>query len=172
MQSPVGNQTVFITCWLLLAMVVLVLDYLTGPFIRFPILYLIPIVLAAWKSGLRWGMVFAVCMPLVHLSFTKFWITPFTLLYTTINALIRIAVFAGFAYLVNKVSIQKRQLEKEIRTLEGILPICSFCKRIRNQEGAWESLEGYISAHSEAEFSHSMCPDCLKKHYPELLAKT
>ena len=167
MERPAWDQKLLVTCWLLLALLVLVFDYLTGPFIRFPILYLVPIVLASWKNGLHWGLVFAVCMPLAHLSFTNFWTTPFTFFYATVNTLIRITVFVGFAYLVNKVGVQKRQLEKEIQTLQGILPICSFCKKIRNPQGTWESLEGYISSRSEAEFSHSMCPECAKKHYPD-----
>ncbi|MGV1099507.1 response regulator transcription factor [Thiovibrio sp. JS02] len=56
---------------------------------------------------------------------------------------------------------------EEIKTLQGILPICSFCKNIRNDQGYWEQVEAYISRHTDAEFSHSVCPDCLKKHYPE-----
>jgi hypothetical protein len=149
-------------------MIVLALDYITGPLIRFPILYLLPIVLATWLNSLRWGLVLAVVMPLIHLSFTEFWITPFRMVDATINTCIRIAVFVSFAYLVNKVSVQKRELEKEVVSLRGILPICSFCKKIRNQDGDWESLEGYITRRSEAEFSHGVCPACAKSHYPEL----
>jgi len=55
----------------------------------------------------------------------------------------------------------------QIKTLHGILPICSFCKQIRNDHGAWQRLEVYIQAHSDAEFSHSVCPQCVKIHYPE-----
>lgn len=57
---------------------------------------------------------------------------------------------------------------KEITTLQGIIPICSICKKIRNDEGDWDQLERYIQSHSEAEFSHSICPDCMKRDYPEL----
>ena len=121
----------------------------------------------SWRNGFKRGLVFAVAMPLVHLSFSKFWITPFTLFYATINTFIRIAVFVAFAYLVNKVGVQKRELEKEIQTLKGILPICSFCKKIRNQEGSWESLERYISTRTDAEFSHGLCPECARKNYPQ-----
>jgi hypothetical protein len=84
---------------------------------------------------------------------------------------IPIIVFVGFAYLVNKVAVQKRELEKEIQTLRGILPICSFCKKIRNQDGVWESIESYIIKRSEAEFSHGVCPDCYRINYPDLYQK-
>lgn len=56
----------------------------------------------------------------------------------------------------------------EIKTLRGILPICSFCKKIRDDRGYWNQIEAYIQDHSEALFSHSLCDDCAKKHYPEL----
>lgn len=52
---------------------------------------------------------------------------------------------------------------KEINTLRGIIPICCYCKDIRKDDGAWEKLEDYVSHHSEAEFSHGICPDCVKK---------
>jgi hypothetical protein len=165
--SVIRNKSVLLFLWTLLAALVLAADYLTGPFIRFPIMYLIPISLIAWVNGLRWALVFAVAMPLVHLSFTKFWVTPFRFYDATINTAIRIVVFVFFAYLVNKVGVQKRELEREILTLKGILPICSFCKKIRNQENTWEPFEGYIARHSEAEFSHGMCPECARKHYPD-----
>jgi len=55
----------------------------------------------------------------------------------------------------------------EVKTLQGILPICSFCKCIRTDEGYWEQVESYISRHSSIDFSHSICPSCLKMHYPE-----
>jgi DNA-binding response OmpR family regulator len=59
-----------------------------------------------------------------------------------------------------------RRATDYIDTLRGILPICSFCKKIRNDEGYWDRVEAYITRHSLAEFSHSVCPECLKKHYP------
>ena len=55
----------------------------------------------------------------------------------------------------------------EIKTLRGILPVCSYCKNIRDDKGYWSQIEAYISTHSEAQFSHSICPDCLKKHHNE-----
>lgn len=51
----------------------------------------------------------------------------------------------------------------EIKTLKGIIPICSYCKVIRNDEGAWERLEAYITHHSDAQFSHGICPECVSK---------
>ena len=64
-----------------------------------------------------------------------------------------------------------RELQKalaEVKVLSGMLPICSYCKNIRNDKGYWQEIEEYIREHSDAEFSHSLCNDCLKKHYPEM----
>ena len=51
----------------------------------------------------------------------------------------------------------------EIKTLKGIIPICSYCKSIRDNEGAWDRIEAYLAKHSDAEFSHGICPKCLSK---------
>jgi rubrerythrin len=56
----------------------------------------------------------------------------------------------------------------EIKTLRGIIPICSNCKQIRNDEGIWSQIETYISDHSEAEFTHGYCPKCIKELYPDM----
>ena len=55
----------------------------------------------------------------------------------------------------------------EIKVLKGILPICSFCKKIRDDQGYWNQVEVYVREHSNANFSHSICPSCAQKHYPD-----
>ncbi|MCD6292636.1 MAG: response regulator [Deltaproteobacteria bacterium] len=67
---------------------------------------------------------------------------------------------------------QQLELEKalaEVKKLSGFLPICSFCKKIRDDKGYWQQLEKYIDEHSEAKFSHGMCPECMEEHYGDLL---
>jgi hypothetical protein len=64
----------------------------------------------------------------------------------------------------------KRKIEKEIRILEGFIPICANCKKIR-QDIDWKTLEEYISANSLAKFNHSLCPDCIRILYPEFADK-
>jgi len=56
----------------------------------------------------------------------------------------------------------------KVKTLSGFIPICASCKKIRDDKGYWNQIEAYLSAHSEVEFSHSVCPDCARKLYPEL----
>ncbi|MBW1781922.1 MAG: hypothetical protein JRL30_14420 [Deltaproteobacteria bacterium] len=62
-------------------------------------------------------------------------------------------------------SLQKAM--EEIKTLRGFVPICANCKKIRDDKGYWEQVETYVSKHTEAQFSHSICPECMRKLYPE-----
>jgi hypothetical protein len=85
-------------------------------------------------------------------------------------------------FIENKTISKRKQVEEErkkliadlqdaatkIKTLRGLLPICTTCKKIRDDKGYWNQIESYIREHSEAEFTHSMCPICAKKFYPEL----
>ena len=57
--------------------------------------------------------------------------------------------------------------QKRIETLRGIVPICSYCKQIRDDKGYWNQVEAYVAKHTEARFSHSICPSCMETHYPE-----
>ncbi len=63
------------------------------------------------------------------------------------------------------------QLEKalqEVKTLSGLLPICASCKKIRDEDKNWQPIEDYIADHSEADFTHGICPECARRLYPEL----
>jgi len=71
----------------------------------------------------------------------------------------------------DRILYKNNKLQKalnEIKTLRGIIPICSYCKKIRDDKGAWERIEAYISKNSEAQFSHGACPECFKKQIDEL----
>ncbi len=86
----------------------------------------------------------------------------------------------GFQGTIRDITEQKRNEEErerlilelqeaisQVKTLSGLLPICASCKKIRDDKGYWNQIESYIREHSEAKFSHSICPDCVKKMYPE-----
>ena len=77
----------------------------------------------------------------------------------TVTAAVVITLLAGASAL--------DRAEAQQKTLSGLLPICSHCKRIRDDAGYWSQVESYVSKYSEAEFSHSLCPSCLLEHYPE-----
>ncbi len=64
--------------------------------------------------------------------------------------------------------IELKNAREEIKSLRGILPICASCKKIRDDKGYWNQIETYISKHSEADFSHGICPDCATRLYPDM----
>ena len=79
------------------------------------------------------------------------------------------------SYMLDKKEREQQELIRnlkrallEIKTLQGIVPICSFCKKIRDDKGFWSQVESYVSHHTDAQFSHGVCPDCKEEHYPEL----
>ena len=68
---------------------------------------------------------------------------------------------------ITEIKNELRKKETEVKILRGLLPICASCKEIRDDSGYWHQTESYIRDHSEAEFSHSICPKCTEKLYPE-----
>ena len=68
----------------------------------------------------------------------------------------------------NQLIEKLQQALSHVKKLSGFLPICASCKKIRDDSGYWNQIETYIRDHSEAEFSHSLCPECSRKLYPEL----
>jgi PAS domain S-box-containing protein len=66
-----------------------------------------------------------------------------------------------------KLIVELQEAVANIKTLRGMLPICASCKKIRDDKGYWTQIEAYVSKHSEAEFTHGICPECAKKLYPE-----
>ena len=65
--------------------------------------------------------------------------------------------------LADRVKMLEEAIVK-IKTLQGLLPICSYCKKIRNDQDYWQQIETYVAEHTQAEFTHGICPDCLEKH--------
>ena len=98
---------------------------------------------------------------------------PWSLSFTLFNGII------GYYYGTFKAEKLAREelienLQKalaDVKTLSGMLPICAWCKKIKNDEGYWQKIEKYIREHSEADFTHGICNDCAKKEYPELYPK-
>jgi len=94
---------------------------------------------------------------------------PWSLSFTVFNGVI------GFYYgTIKQANLAKKELianlQKaltEVKTLSGLLPICSSCKKIRDDEGYWQQIEEYIMDHSEADFTHGICNECVKELYPE-----
>jgi len=146
---------------IVLAVIFLALDLVGGPYVQFPIAYVLPVALAAHFSNPRLSCCLAVLQPLARLGFIFVWDAPWSLTISIINVIIRITVLLVIAYFVNRTT----RLAREVKRLEGLLPICSFCKKIRTEQNEWQRIETYISKHSQADFTHGICPECARAHY-------
>jgi hypothetical protein len=141
------------------------LTYAAGPFIQFPFAFVLPVVLAAWFDGLGHALAFAIALPAIRLGFVLgLWSVPWTDGHSIANAVIRACVLSLLAFLTT-VANQHRRLRREVAMLEKILPMCSFCKKIRAPDESWQPLEVYFSAHTDIALSHGLCPDCAREHY-------
>lgn len=151
--------------WLLASIGVIPLDYFTGPYLdAMVLLYPLPAATAAWSGSRQWSIALAVALPPVRMLIFHYWGWPAP----TLEAVLDTGVIALFSIGIALLILHLRRQALTLRVLGGMLPICGFCKRIRNGE-AWEPLEGFISDHSEAEFSHTFCAECGAKHYAEYM---
>ncbi len=154
---------------LTLSLFVLLIDWLSGPFIRFPAFFILPVLLAAWNQGFGAAASIGLALCLARLVFTEIPDNPESLTAAAINALLRAVVFVLIAFLAHTIARQTRSLREEVRQMEGILPICGFCKAIRDDKGCWQNLETYVLEHSDASFTHGLCPECTQRHYGQFL---
>ena len=164
LQNPATSIALAIFC--------LALDFYIGPYIIFPVTFIIPVIISAWFCRPVYAYALAIIQPLVRLGFGYSWQSPWNIGDSIINTAIRIVVLGLFAYLVSRTARQTRELARRVSLLEGILPICSLCKKIRDENGNWQHVEIYVSNRSEALFSHSLCPDCLQRDYSHLQGET
>ncbi len=150
--------------WTVASAIVLAADFATGPHIQFPILFLIPVSMAARAGRIRWGVVLAIALPAIHALLRLRWAGPSSVLDLAINFVIRAVVLLFVVKLLEQAA-QKEELQKQVHVLQGLLPICCFCKRIRNDKSIWEPIELYVAQNSAAQLTHGICEDCAKKHY-------
>lgn len=143
--------------------------------------YLVTVLLSIWLSSVKSTLwITAACSVLIILGFYfsppggELWKVLFN------RSLSLVSIWAtAIAIVKKKRSEQKREEAiaerekalREIKILQGILPICSSCKKIRDDKGSWKRIELYIMENSEADFSHGICPECIKKLYPEFQAR-
>lgn len=83
------------------------------------------------------------------------------------------AIIRSIRYAIERQRLMSelRKALEHVQQLQGMLPICAICKNIRDDKGYWNSIEAYITEHTEAVFSHSICPVCAEKHYKEFLGR-
>lgn len=142
-----------------------------------------------FKPETYWLIIAAIVTTIVAELFFTFYISVYGLsnllghyfklisFYMVYKAIVRTSILDPYDTLFNDLKDRERELLEEkrllkeamgrIKTLEGLLPICSSCKRIRDENNRWVPVESYISERSEAQFTHGICPECLKRLYPE-----
>lgn len=165
-------------CWaLLFGAGVVVLgwaDYMTGYELNFVLFYFLPVSLAAWFSGLGCAVSLSVLSAMVWYTADyesgHVYSTPFISVW---NATVRLVSFLVIAWTMFKLrqlldrerntTAELRRAISEVKTLEAFLPICATCKKIRDDQGAWQQIEAYISTHADVKFSHGYCPECAGK---------
>ena len=147
--------------WTGLAVVVLALDWVTGPEIGFPIAFIFPVALAAWHGRFRWAVLFAIGLPILRFGFTFLRDTPWPVLASGINLGIRIVVLCGIAWLIEHSVAQRRHIE----ALKRLLPICAWCGKIRDERNTWQRLDAYLSANTDLSFTHCICSECVAKEF-------
>jgi sigma-B regulation protein RsbU (phosphoserine phosphatase) len=94
--------------------------------------------------------------------------------YDKIELLARVKAGKRVVELEKSLRQKNQELTKaltQVKQLKGLLPICMHCKKIRNDENYWQQVEEYLFEHTDADFSHSICPECMEKHYPEYTKK-
>ncbi len=156
---------------LVLCLVFAALDWELVPLLVFPFVFVFPVMLVAWNRNVWFSLVCAGGLSLSRLAHGVVFDWRPIPATDVADALIQFFVLMLLAALTHQLGRQSRQLRKRVQALEGMLPICSFCKCIRNEKSEWVPLENYISGHSQAVFTHGLCPDCATRHYSDYVPK-
>jgi len=174
------NPIIIYSGILLFTLFIGVIDFITGYKMNFFVFYYISIAFFAWRSNIYVTIAASVVSIIIWLLADILAGHSYSILLNQIwNALMRFASFLIVAITISKlrdtirkeqkISSDLRNTLKRVKILEGLLPICSYCKKIRlDKEGYWEQVEDYISRNSNILFSHGICETCAKKIYPEL----
>ena len=173
-------MVIFISLTLLV--IIGLVDYYTGIELTFYVFYFTPIAFMSWHLGFGWGMLMtAACTTTWFTSdrFTGHAYSDIIYLYWNTGArFVSFTIITLSFSTIRKILNEERELSaklstalRQVKQLAGLLPICAACKKIRNDKGYWEQIETYIEAHSEADFSHGICPDCIARLYPETINK-
>jgi hypothetical protein len=161
--SNLQEKSLIYAMALVVSIGIIMADLGAGPFVRLPVLFAFPIILVSWCCGFLAGQSMAIGLPLLRIAIESGVPKPWKMVDTIVNTTVLVLAFSLLAFLVSYVQLQRRR----IRVLQGLLPICSYCKKIRTETGRWEQMETYISQHSAAHFSHGVCPVCAKREYNE-----
>ena len=144
-----------------IGLAILLLDVVTGPFLLFPILFVIPVALAAWFCSARLAYTLALLLPLGRLIIAELVDMPSPLVYIVANALIRVAVLTFMAFLVSRTARQTKELERRVNDL---ITMCAWSRTVEYQ-GEWISFEEYLLRRFDINTSHGISPAEAQKRF-------
>ena len=145
---------------LLLAAILMAVDFSLGPNIQFGFFYVVPVMLAAWFHGSGMAIALAVAMAIARMFFHWIWDFPVSVMTALINNVFRVAMLTLVAIAISRLSRHVRELRQRIFLLEGQLTVCRCCGVIRVEDGSWAPL----NAVEQPEIL-PICPRCDEKHY-------
>ena len=151
----------------IIGLAILLLDLGTGPFLIFPILFVIPVSLAAWFCSPRLAYTLAFLLPLGRFLIAAFLDAPSPLVYSVANALIRVAVLAFMAFLVSRTARQTKETKELKRRVNDLVTMCAWSHTVEYQ-GEWISFEEYLLRRFNINTSHGISPAEAKKTFGEL----
>ncbi len=171
MAEPSLSPKVGVSASLVATLLVAWVDYITGLELEFSAFYILPVLLAAWFAGRRWAVALALANTIawsavdqlaghVHLStFYAVWeFMDHALVYLLVAAMV-----GGLRTGITRqrtLNLELSRALEEVGELKGLLPVCAWCHKIRDDQGYWGQLETYIEARTKASFTHGICPDC------------
>ena len=158
-----------------LACIIFALDFLTPLGVAVGMLYTTLVLLAMWSPYRQF--IFLVAVSVSGLTILDIFLSPesanWMVMSNRLLSLFTIWTAAVLSFLLKRDQEERERLIldlqgslEHIKTLRGLLPICVSCKKVRNGQGYWKSLDAYVSEHSEAQITHGICPDCFSHYYP------
>ena len=172
-RTGVRTAAILASAAALLALVTWI-DWITGYEFELFVVYILPVAVAAWHGSRRWGVVFSVAAAFCwYLSdrlaghvYSHAW-------YAYWGSFVRLVTYLTIALTAARIReslAHERTLNRElaeslerVRVLEGLIPVCAWCRRVRDDQGYWDRLEAYVATRTGGTFTHGICPACESK---------
>jgi hypothetical protein len=169
-----GRSALVATGAVLLLAAITWTDYLTGYELGFFVFYFAPVSIATWYLSRRWGIAFGVagafCWYLSDRLGEHQYSRAWYVYWETAMRLVAFLTIALTVFRIREALARERQLVADlsdslaqVRQLEGLIPVCAWCRRIRDDAGYWERFEAYLSTRTGARFTHGICPSCSER---------
>jgi len=169
-EQETSDRRIIVLC-LILSIAIFIIDTLIPLGVAGGVPYILVVLISLWSSRTYLPIYMAIGGS--ALTLIGFYSSPsggelWQVLFNRALALFAIWTTAILSVLWKEIQEEKEKALLDLKILSGLIPICASCKKIRDDEGYWEQIETYIRDHSEADFSHGICPECAKELYGDL----